>query len=99
MKGITGANKVIMLDGSPAQRSRLNQALVKSGAFQALDPAKWPNSYASRSAPTDTARAEDKTRMIYNEDLDGGRSFKYMSPAEAHSKVLPLFDGAMKDRN
>jgi len=99
MKGITGANKVIMLDGSPAQRSRLNQALVKSGAFQALDPAKWPNSYASRSAPTDTARAEDKTLMVYSENRDNNRSFKYMSPDAAHSDVLPLFKNAMNGRD
>src|SRR5690606_34327775 len=54
--------------------------------------------YLHRSHPSDVARVEHLTYVCTTNKADAGPNNNWMSPAEAHSLVDALFDGAMQGR-
>ena len=58
---MTTPDRIHWCTGSDEEWTELTDALVASGTFTRLDPAKKPNSFHARTDPTDVARVEDRT--------------------------------------
>src|SRR4029079_1236354 len=73
-------------------------ALVASGTFTRLDPAKKPNSFWARTDPTDVARVEDRTFICSVDEKDAGPTNNWMDPDEMKTVMRGLYAGCMKGR-
>ena len=76
----------------------LTDALVSTGTFTRLDPAKKPNSFHAASDPTDVARVEDRTYICSVDEKDCGPTNNWMDPNEMKAIMRELYAGCMKGR-
>jgi phosphoenolpyruvate carboxykinase (GTP) len=86
------------LDGSDAERERLEARAVSEGVLQALDADALPGCFYHRSAPNDVARTEHLTFICTTERDDAGPTNNWMAPAEARARLEALYAGCMKGR-
>jgi phosphoenolpyruvate carboxykinase (GTP) len=95
---LTRPASVVWCDGSTAERDRLVAGMLADGTLIALDAKKYPNCFLHRSRPDDVARTEHLTFTCLPNKDDAGPTNNWMSPAEARTRVEPLFRGAMAGR-
>jgi phosphoenolpyruvate carboxykinase (GTP) len=95
---LTRPERVVWCDGSQAAHDRLVEGMVAGGTLQRLNPREAPGCTLHRSHPSDVARTEHLTFIASRSREDAGPTNNWMSPAEARSKVLPLFEGSMTGR-
>src|SRR5438093_3032879 len=74
-------------DGSDSEASRLQEALVASGTFTALDAVKRPNSFWARSDASDVARVEDRTFICSEQEVDAGPTNNWRDPTEMRAEL------------
>jgi len=94
----TRPDNIHWCDGSEAEKQRLTEHLLAAGDFIKLNEQVHPNSYLSRSDPSDVARTERLTYIVTDRPEDVGPTNNWMSREDAQSKVWPLFDGCMRGR-
>ncbi len=90
--------RIVWCDGSREEYERLTAEMLRNGTLLALNEAEYPGCVLHRSHPSDVARTEQLTFICTEKKDDAGPTNNWMSPAEAESRVLPLFRGAMKGR-
>jgi phosphoenolpyruvate carboxykinase (GTP) len=94
----TRPQRVVWCDGSEDEGRRLVDGMVADGTLLRLHPTAAPGCTLHRSHPSDVARTEHLTFIASRDKRDAGPTNNWMSPAEARSRVGPLFEGVMKGR-
>src|SRR5215217_5170287 len=95
---LTTPDRIHWCTGSDEEWTKLTDALVASGTFIRLDPAKKPNSFYARTDPTDVARVEDRTFICSVDEKDAGPTNNWMDPNEMKDIMRGLYDGCMAGR-
>jgi phosphoenolpyruvate carboxykinase (GTP) len=95
---MTRPDRILVCDGSEAERDELIAECVASGELIELNQQKMPGCYLHRSASHDVARTEHLTFVCTGTKEDAGPNNNWMAPADAVAKLTPLFDGIMKGR-
>ena len=95
---LTQPDRVHWCTGSDEEWAQLTDALVASGTFTRLDPAKKPNSFHAASDPSDVARVEDRTYICSVDEKDSGPTNNWMDPGEMKSLMTDLYRGCMRGR-
>ncbi len=95
---LTTPDRIHWCTGSDQEWVELTDALVATGTFTRLDPAKKPNSFYAASDPTDVARVEDRTYICSVDEKDCGPTNNWMDPSEMKALMRKLYAGCMKGR-
>ncbi|MGI8627567.1 MAG: phosphoenolpyruvate carboxykinase (GTP) [Geodermatophilaceae bacterium] len=93
---LTTPERVVWIDGSAAEGTRLTDQLVEAGTFTRLE--KKPNSFYAASDPTDVARVEDRTFICSVREQDAGPTNNWMDPHEMKAIMTDLYRGCMRGR-
>ncbi len=91
-------SKIIWIDGSDAETSRINDELVRDGTFTKLSESQYPNSFWAISDPTDVARVEERTFICSRDQNDSGPTNYWMAPEKAYQRLNALMYGCMRGR-
>jgi len=94
----TKPERIHWCDGSEAENAALIEQMLADGTLETLNQKTNPGCYLHRSHPSDVARTEHLTFICSEQQADTGPTNNWMSPADARTKVWPLFEGAMKGR-
>jgi phosphoenolpyruvate carboxykinase (GTP) len=95
---LTTPDRVHWCTGSDQEWTQLTDALVATGTFTRLDPAKKPNSFHCASDPSDVARVEDRTFICSVDEADAGPTNNWMDPDEMKAIMRGLYAGCMTGR-
>jgi phosphoenolpyruvate carboxykinase (GTP) len=98
VEALTKPDRVSWCDGTAEENSRLVDGMLGDGTLQRLHPTAAPGCTLHRSHPSDVARTEHLTFIASREAAGAGPTNHWMGPAEAKTRVRPLFAGAMKGR-
>ncbi|HEY6959105.1 MAG TPA: phosphoenolpyruvate carboxykinase (GTP) [Candidatus Limnocylindria bacterium] len=91
-------DRIYWCDGSEEEGRELTREAVANGVLIPLNQQKRPNSYYSRSNPSDVARTEELTFVCTPTKEESGPTNNWMPPEEAYRKLGAIFDGSMKGR-
>ena len=93
---LTHPDRVVWVDGSPEEKTRIDDLLVTQGTFVRLEGR--PNSYWCASDPSDVARVENRTFICSVDETDAGPTNNWMAPGEMKAAMTELYRGSMRGR-
>ncbi|MDP2923875.1 MAG: phosphoenolpyruvate carboxykinase (GTP) [Candidatus Omnitrophota bacterium] len=91
-------DEIVWIDGSEAQKARLEKESMASAEIVQLNPEKLPGCFLHRTAPDDVARTEHLTFICTKRKRDAGPTNNWMSPRIAYKKARAFFKEAMRGR-
>ncbi len=91
-------DEIVWIDGSDAQRERLEKEAIASGELIQLNQEKLPHCFLHRTAFDDVARTEHLTFICAKRKRDAGPTNNWMSPRMAYKKARAIFNDAMRGR-
>ncbi|MBI4707285.1 MAG: phosphoenolpyruvate carboxykinase (GTP) [Candidatus Omnitrophica bacterium] len=89
---------IVWIDGTDAQRERLEKECVASNELIELNQEKLPGCFLHRTAVDDVARTEHLTFICSRRKQDAGPTNNWMSPRDGYNKARAIFKGSMKGR-
>ena len=95
---LTRPENIHWCSGSEDEYQQLLSQMTADGTLSPLNQDTYPNCYLHLSDPRDVARVEHLTFVCTEEPEDAGPNNNWMSPAEGHARVDPLFDSVMRGR-
>src|SRR4051794_19221114 len=95
---LTTPDRILICDGSAAERDAIISECLATGELIELNQQKMPGCYLHRSATHDVARTEHLPYVCTRTADEAGPNNNWMEPAQAKTKLSPLFDGCMKGR-
>ncbi len=91
-------DKIVWIDGSEAEKKRLEDEAVATGEIVRLNQEKLPGCFYHRTAINDVARTEHLTYICTKKKEDAGPTNNWMAPKDAYKKAGSYFRGKMKGR-
>jgi phosphoenolpyruvate carboxykinase (GTP) len=91
-------DKVVWLDGSEAEKDRLEREAVETGEVLRLNEETLPGCLYHRTSTNDVARVENLTFICSKEKIHAGPTNNWMPPKEGYAKAADIFKGSMKGR-
>ncbi|MFH0913026.1 MAG: phosphoenolpyruvate carboxykinase (GTP) [Candidatus Omnitrophota bacterium] len=98
MARICEPDEIIWVDGSAAQRNKLEEEAIAQGEIVSLNRDKLPGCFLHRTSPDDVSRTEHLTFICTKKKHDAGPTNNWMSPGVAYRKAKVILKGAMKGR-
>jgi phosphoenolpyruvate carboxykinase (GTP) len=99
VRALTTPERVVVCDGSEAERESLTAECLASGELIALNQQALPGCVLHRSASHDVARTEHLTFISTANPDAVGPTNNWMAPDQAREKLTPLFRGSMTGRS
>lgn len=90
--------RIVWIDGSDAEKSRLEAEAVDSGEVRRLDENIWPGCFYHRTAENDVARVEHLTYICTPRKDEAGPTNNWMPPDEAYRRGAEILEGSMEGR-
>ncbi|MBI4370730.1 MAG: phosphoenolpyruvate carboxykinase (GTP) [Elusimicrobia bacterium] len=91
-------DQVYWVDGSEAERARLQKRAVARGFLTPLDQERFPGSYYGRSDRNDVARTEHQTFICSRDKADAGPTNNWLPPQEGYAKSAEILKDSMAGR-
>jgi len=91
-------DKVVWIDGTEEEKSRLEKEAFSTGELIQLNQEKLPGCVYHRTAINDVARTEHLTYICTKKPEDAGPTNNWMSPHEAYKKATEIFSGSMRSQ-
>jgi len=91
-------DSIYWCNGSDQEFNELVSLLIEKGTFLKLNEKKKPNSYYSKSDPSDVARVEDRTFICSTKKEEAGPTNNWKDPIVMKDLLLNKFGGSMKGR-
>jgi phosphoenolpyruvate carboxykinase (GTP) len=91
-------DKIVWINGSDAEKERLEKEAFKSGELIKLSQQKLPGCSYHRTAQNDVARTEHLTYICTKNKRDAGPTNNWLAPEEGYKRAGEIFSGAMKGR-
>ena len=98
MIALTKPDRVVWIDGSEEQLTKLRNEAFATGEMEQLNQEKLPGCMLHRTNPTDVARVEDRTFICSRSKDDAGPTNNWCDPKEMYAKLTPMYDGVMKGK-
>ena len=98
IKNLCQPDDIVWIDGTDAQRIKLEQECVETSELVRLNPQKLPGCFLHRTSPDDVARTEHLTFICTKKKNDAGPLNNWMSPQAAYRKAKGIFKGSMRGR-
>jgi len=91
-------DSIVWIDGSEAQKRKLEDDSVAASELTRLNKEKLPGCFLHRTAQDDVSRTEHLTFICTKRKHDAGPNNNWMSPSAAYHKAGAYFKGSMKSR-
>jgi phosphoenolpyruvate carboxykinase (GTP) len=91
-------DKIVIVDGSVAQKNKLEEEALSTGELIKLNQEKLPGCFYHRTDPNDVARTEKLTFICTKKKQTAGPTNNWMTPSAAYKKASAIFKGSMKGR-
>jgi phosphoenolpyruvate carboxykinase (GTP) len=98
MSKLCNPDKIIWIEGSKAQKEKLQYEAISTGEIINLDQKILPGCIYHRTALNDVARTENLTYICTPEKEDAGPTNNWMKPEEAYTKAGSIFKNSMVGR-
>ena len=95
---LTQPDRIHWVDGSDEEYAKLTDELIAAGTMVRLNEEKKPNSFWTRTDPSDVARVEQRTFICSVDEADAGPTNNWMDPGEMKALMTELYRGSMKGR-
>jgi phosphoenolpyruvate carboxykinase (GTP) len=96
---LTGAGKVVVVDGTESQTKRFMDEMESDGTLIKLNPETYPNSYLHRSSISDVARTEKDTYICTEgSPADVGPTNNWMNSEVALGKLWAILKNSMVNK-
>ncbi|MDD2214057.1 MAG: phosphoenolpyruvate carboxykinase (GTP) [Oscillospiraceae bacterium] len=98
MVALTQPEQVVWIDGSEAEKERIETEAIENGEMIRLNAQAWPGCLYHRTAENDVARVEGRTYICSRKPEDAGPTNNWADPQEMYARLTELYKGVMQGK-